>query len=237
MPEFSVLPAHVGIIMDGNGRWAKSRGLPRTAGHKEGLTAAKRVVAAAASVGLQYLTLYTFSTENWRRAEEEVSFLMRLIAQHLRKEYEFYKNNNIRVIHSGDITALPGFVQKEITQAVEDTKNFNALTLNLAINYGGRDEICRAFGRWLQERNGNGTLEPKPDIETIGQFMDQPDLPDADLIIRTGGEQRISNFLLWQSAYAELFFSDTLWPDYDEPDLAVALTAFQDRERRFGGAD
>ena len=238
MPESTTLPIHIGIIMDGNGRWAKAQGLPRTAGHKEGLTAAKRTVKAAAAVGIKYLTLYTFSTENWRRAEEEVSFLMRLIQQHLRKEYDFYRENKIRVVHSGELTDLPRFVRKEIHSVTQDTKDFQGMVLNLAINYGGRDEICRAANRfinsaWKKNRHGK-----KPEIteESLRDNLDIPEIPEADLIIRTAGEQRISNFLLWQSAYAELFFSPTLWPDYGEKDLQEAIKSYQERERRFGGA-
>jgi undecaprenyl diphosphate synthase len=238
MSEHTTLPAHVGIIMDGNGRWAKARGLPRTAGHKEGLTAAKRTVQAAAGMGITYLTLYTFSTENWRRAEEEVSFLMRLIQQHLRKEYDFYRENKIRVVHSGEISALPRFVQKEIYSVMEDTGEFQGMTLNLAINYGGRDEICRAVNRYIDSaRKQHRYGKPKHITEDqLREHLDIPWLPEADLIIRTAGEQRTSNFLLWQSAYAELYFSKTLWPDYGETDLREAITSFQGRERRFGGA-
>lgn len=234
MPAPSTIPSHVGIIMDGNGRWAQQRGLPRTAGHREGLTAAKRTVQAAAERGIRYLTLYTFSTENWQRAEEEVSFLMRLIQQHLRKEYDFYRERNIRVIHSGELSALPRFVRKEINSVTEDTKDFSGLVLNLAINYGGRDEICRAVNRILEET-------PRGDIPAvtesdIAENLDIPWIPEADLIVRTGGEQRISNFILWQSAYSELYFCETLWPDFGPKELDDALTAFQERERRFGKA-
>lgn len=238
MSEVFVLPSHIGIIMDGNGRWAKARGMPRTTGHKEGLNTAKRIVKAASQTGVQFLTLYTFSTENWKRAQDEVSFLMRLIQQHLRKEYQFYKDNNIKVVHSGDISALPRFAQKEIGSVMEDTRDFQGMTLNLAINYGGRDEICRAFNRWLRQSDGleknQLTYTVKPD--DIRYNLDRPELPDTDLIIRTGGEQRTSNFLLWQSAYAELYFSDTLWPDYNEEEFRKALAFFDGRERRFGNA-
>lgn len=238
MPGPSTLPRHIGIIMDGNGRWAKAKGLPRTAGHKEGLTAAKRTVKAAAELGIKYLTLYTFSTENWKRAEEEVSFLMRLIQQHLRKEYDFYRENKIRVVHSGGVAELPRFVRKEISSAMKDTEHFTGMTLNLAINYGGRDEICRAVNRWIeQERKEHRQISPGAfSEETIDTNLDVPWLPDADLIIRTGGEQRISNFLIWQSAYAELYFTDTLWPNYDGKDLQEAIDAYEKRERRFGNA-
>ncbi len=238
MSEITTIPSHVGIIMDGNGRWAKARELPRTAGHKEGLTAAKRTVKAAAELGIKYLTLYTFSTENWKRAEEEVSFLMRLIQQHLRKEYDFYRENKIKVVHSGELSALPRFVQKEIKSAMKDTAAFEGMVLNLAINYGGRNEICRAVNRYINSSNSilRGGKIPVVTEENIQNHFDLPWFPDADLIIRTGGEQRISNFLIWQCAYAELYFTETLWPDYGKADLREALTAFQSRERRFGSA-
>ncbi len=234
MSDFLGAPAHVGIIMDGNGRWAQYQGLPRTAGHKEGLQAAKRVVTAAVELGIEYLTLYAFSTENWRRAEEEVSFLMRLIQQHLRREYDFYRENGIRVIHCGDLRGLPDFVQKEIHQVMADTRNFSGLTVNLAINYGGRDEVVRSVNRWLN----NGGMKTGQDRITeadISVHLDNPRYPEMDLIIRTGGERRLSNFLLWQSAYAELYFSDKFWPEWQGSDLREAADEFVRRERRFGG--
>jgi len=236
--ESKRLPSHIGIIMDGNGRWARTRGLPRSAGHKEGLKAAKRVVKAAAELGIPYLTLYTFSTENWKRTKEEVAFLMRLIRMHLRKEWDFYRENHIRVIHSGDLARLPSSIQQEITSVVQDTSEFDRLVLNLAINYGGRDELIRGFNRFLEEYDDStaaGQAEPlRLSTEDMGRLLDHPELPDADLIIRTGGEQRLSNFLLWQSAYAELYFSTKLWPDWSSDDLEEAVRAFQHRQRRYG---
>ncbi len=228
------IPQHVGIIMDGNGRWARQRDMKRTSGHREGLNAAKRVVSAASRLGIRFLSLYTFSTENWRRTEDEVSFLMGLIRQNLRKEYDFYRENRIRVVHSGDLTRLPPDVQREIAEVGEQTARFEGLTVNLAINYGGRDEILRAVNRWLSDQE---TGRPPLTDETIRAYFDQPDLPDPDLIIRTGGELRTSNFLLWQSAYSELYFSGKLWPDWGEDDLEAALLDFRQRERRFGGAE
>ena len=236
------LPSHVGIIMDGNGRWARMRNLPRSAGHKEGLKAAKRIVSAAAELGVPYVTLYTFSTENWKRAKEEVSFLMRLIRMHLRKEWDFYRENHIRVIHSGDLARLPPSIQQEIASVVQDTRHFDRLVLNLAINYGGRDELVRGLNRWIHEHpdlaGERATAAGEPGLgvsdEDVRGFLDHPELPDADLIIRTGGEQRLSNFLLWQSAYAEFYFSPKLWPDWDAEDLLEAVRAFQHRHRRYG---
>lgn len=224
-----MLPEHVGIIMDGNGRWAARRSLPRTAGHKEGLGAAKGIVREAARLGIRRLTLYTFSTENWKRAEEEVGFLMELIMTHLRGEFEFYKQNRVRIEHIGNMDALPEGVAGEIRRAVEDTASFTGLTVALAINYGGRDEIVRA----AQKARGAGGAALTE--ESFAACLDAPSAPDLDLLIRTGGEQRISNFMLWQAAYAELLFSDTLWPDYSPEEFARAVAEFSGRERRFGG--
>jgi undecaprenyl diphosphate synthase len=223
------IPCHVGIIMDGNGRWAQARNKPRTSGHREGLDASKRVVKAASAMGIRYLSLYTFSTENWKRTAEEVGFLMNLIKTHLRSEYDFYRDNRIRIVHTGDLDRLPREVQSEIRQAGADTAGFDGLTINLAINYGGRDEIVRSIRRCLAEGID------RPGEADIASHLDEPELPDADLIIRTGGEFRLSNWLLWRSAYAELFFSDKLWPDWTETDLAEAIASYQRRQRRFGG--
>lgn len=226
------MPGHVGIIMDGNGRWAKQRNLPRSAGHKEGLKAAKSVVKAASEMGVRYMTLYTFSTENWQRAKEEVTFLMHLIRLHLRTEWDFYREHNIRVVHSGDPSGLPRSIQREIATVVQDTSGFEGMMLNLAINYGGRDEIIRGVNRWL-----DGRAEPERarlSESELRASLDCPILPDPDLIIRTGGEQRLSNFLLWQGAYAELYFSSKLWPDWGPDDFAEAIRTFTQRQRRYG---
>lgn len=223
------LPTHLGIIMDGNGRWAQARGLGRTEGHKEGLQAAKRITKAASDAGIRFLSLYVFSTENWKRAEQEVSFLMFLLKSNLLKEWDFYRDNHIRVIHSGDLRRLPSEVQSDIRQVQSDTAAFDGLTVNLAINYGGQDEILRAVRRW--------EADPKHEALTEGvleRYLDQP-LPPVDLLVRTAGEQRLSNFLLWQSAYAEFHFSPKLWPDWNADDLNAALKDYQGRHRRFGG--
>ena len=228
------LPAHVGIIMDGNGRWAASRGKPRTYGHREGLKAAKRVVKAAADLGLKYLSLYTFSTENWSRAHEEVDFLMVLLRTHLRKELDFYRANGVRVIASGDAERLPADVAREVVRVEAATASFTGLTVNLAINYGGRDEIVRAVNRWLSARQNGHACGPLS-LADLEQHLDRPDLPPPDLIIRTGGEQRLSNFLLWESAYAELFFSPVRWPDWGSEQFLAAIGDYQQRKRTFGG--
>ena len=219
---------HVGIIMDGNGRWAKKRGMLRTQGHLEGLKTAKRVVKAASVLGISYLTLYTFSTENWKRTTEEVGFIMNLAKQYLRGELDFYRENRIRIRHSGDMAGLPADIQKELEEACKETKDFEGLQVILALNYGGRDEIVRAVRKLVKD--GEPVTE-----EGIRSFLDNPDVPDPDLIIRTAGEFRISNFLLWEGAYSEYYISDKLWPDLSEDDFVQAIRSYENRDRRFGG--
>ena len=223
-------PLHVGIIMDGSGRWALQRGLPRTKGHEEGLNAAKRIAKAAINIGIRYLSLYTFSTENWQRSFEEIRFLMAMIGTHLRKEYDFYHENRIRVLHSGNMQGLSAYICRELDLVQQETREFDRLTINLAINYGGRDEIVRAVRRW----NANGSRHEEITEDTIQRYMDLPGLPDPDLIIRSGGEQRLSNFMLWGCAYAELIFSTKLWPDWETHDMRSAVQEFQRRKRNFG---
>ena len=220
---------HIGIIMDGNGRWAKERGKPRTFGHSEGVRTAKRIAKAASDMGVKFLSLYTFSTENWKRSETEVKFLMQLLKKHLREQFSFYRENNIRVVHSGSLDRLPEIVQKEIVDVEALTKDFTGMTANLVINYGGRDEIVRAVKKLRDQGEGEITEEK------LSSAMDHPEIPDPDLIIRTGGELRISNFLLWESAYSELYFSKKYWPDWQEEDLKEAIEAFASRNRRYGG--
>lgn len=228
--KIHVVPRHLGIIMDGNGRWATARGLDRTQGHREGLETAKKIVKAAAELGVKYLTLYTFSTENWKRAKKEVSFLMNLLKRNLRKEFDFYRENGIRVQHQGNFHGLPKEIQREISDVIEDTKNFETLTVILAINYGGRDEILRAAQSLAQ-----GYIDGNPlDEAALEKCLGIDEAGDVDLIIRTGGEKRLSNFMLWQSAYAELIFSDVLWPDFKEEQLHAAIGEFQKRSRKFG---
>jgi undecaprenyl diphosphate synthase len=223
------LPRHIGVIMDGNGRWAQRRGKHHSRGHLEGVKAAKRVVKAASDAGIRYLTLFTFSTENWKRHQREVSYLMLLIRSHLRKEYRFYRDNRIRVLHSGNLQRLPPEVAAEVQRVVRDTAHFEGMTVNLAIDYGGRDEILRAVNRLRRAGTEGEVTEAE-----LRACLDHPEIPDPDLIIRTGAELRLSNFLLWQMAYAELYFSDKLWPDWGEEDLKEALADFAARERRFG---
>ncbi len=224
------LPLHVAITMDGNGRWAQQRKLPRTAGHDQGLHTVKRIVKLASDLGIKYLTLYVFSTENWKRTEKEVGFLMNLIHIHLCGELDFYKQNGIKINHIGDIESLPDSIKKDITEAIEDTKDFTGMTLNLAINYGGRDELLRGIKKIINNKiNENEITE-----QLISSFLDMPQSPDVDLLIRTGGEKRLSNFLLWHIPYAEQIYTDTLWPDYTDEEFLKNIEDFSHRNRRFG---
>ena len=229
--ETSTLPIHIGIIMDGNGRWAKLRNLPRTKGHREGLDVAKKIVKAASDLGIKFVTLYTFSTENWKRTQEEVGYLMTLIKKHLSSEFNFYKENKIKIEHIGDITALPLDVQTEIENAKKDTKDFTGTTVLLAINYGGKDEIIRGIKKLAAQKKDFSSITE----QDLSLALDTKNIPDVDLLIRTGGELRLSNFLLWQAAYAELIFTDTLWPDYTKEEFIKNIQTFQHRTRRFGG--
>jgi undecaprenyl diphosphate synthase len=228
-PPGKPVPAHVGIIMDGNGRWAQSRGLPRTQGHLEGLKAAKRIVKAASDLGILYLTLYVFSTENWKRAGEEVGFIMSLIKKYLRGELNFYRENRIRIRHAGDPAGLSPDIAEDLRTAGADTKNFGGMQVILALNYGGRDEIVRAVRRLAAD--AAAVTEA-----AIQERLDNSDVPDPDLVIRTAGEFRISNFLLWEGAYTEYVISQKFWPDFTEEDLVLAVENYQNRDRRFGGA-
>jgi undecaprenyl diphosphate synthase len=237
----SGIPRHVGIIMDGNGRWAKQRGMIRTQGHLEGLKAAKRIVKAASDMGIQYLTLYAFSTENWKRAASEVGFIMGLVKQYLRNEIAFYRENRIRIRHAGDAEGLPADIAEELASAALDTGGFEGMQVILAINYGGRDEVVRALRRLAARQlvarrlaaNGQGMAEITE--KDIAACLDNPDVPDPDLIIRSAGEYRMSNFLLWEGAYAEFYVSAKLWPDWTGDDLARAVDEYRSRDRRFGG--
>lgn len=222
------VPKHIGIIMDGNGRWASQQGRPRTEGHLEGVKTTKKIVKKAAELGVGCVSLYVFSTENWRRTQEEVGFLMRLITKHLRDEYSFYRENKIRVVHSGDLAELPEDVQHEIAGVEKDTARFTeGLVVNLLINYGGRAEILRSVERLIKA--GDEINE-----QSISRCLDQPTLPELDLVIRTAGELRLSNFMIWQASYAEYYFIDKLWPDFSTVDLELAIAEFLRRHRRFG---
>jgi undecaprenyl diphosphate synthase len=228
--DINHLPSHVAIIMDGNGRWAKKQNKPRSVGHYAGLTNAKEIARAAAELGIKFITLYIFSTENWKRTTGEVGYLMNLIRGHLRAEFDFYKKNGIRLLHTGDISGLPEDIQDDLRTAIRETSGFTGTTLVMAINYGGRDEIIRGVKKIIAEGITADSITEK----TISGSFDIPDLPDVDLLIRTGGELRVSNFLLWHASYAELLFTDTLWPDYSKTEFYNDIEKFQKRNRRFG---
>jgi undecaprenyl diphosphate synthase len=228
------IPRHVGIIMDGNGRWAQARGLPRAAGHRQGAEAARKVLRAAGEAGVECLTLYAFSSENWRRPEGEISDLMGLLRLYISRELDALHREGIRVKILGDHTAFPADVAKLVDRAVERTAGNERMTLAIALNYGARAELVRATRRIAAEVAA-GTLPPEDvDEALIEGSLDTAGLPPLDLVIRTSGERRLSNFLLWQAAYAELLFVDTLWPDFDGEALRSALADFAGRDRRFG---
>ncbi|ARJ65439.1 di-trans,poly-cis-decaprenylcistransferase [Magnetospirillum sp. ME-1] len=229
-------PVHVAIIMDGNGRWAKARGLPRTAGHKRGAEAVRRTVEAAREMGVSYLTLYAFSSENWKRPAGEVTDLMGLLRLYLRNEVNNLHKNGIRLKVIGDRNRLGADIVRLIEDSEAKTAGNTALTLLLALSYGGRQEIVEA-ARSLARDVAEGRISPDSiDEESINARLTTAGVPDPDLIIRTSGEQRISNFLLWQGAYAELVFQDTLWPDFGRNELEAAIRDFHGRDRRFGTA-
>jgi len=228
-------PRHVAIIMDGNGRWAKSRHMPRLAGHKEGVEAVRRVVRAAPRIGIETLTLYAFSSENWRRPADEVSDLMSLLRHHLLAELEELKDNGARLRLIGDWRALKPDVVDRLERAMEATRENNVFELVVALNYGAQDELARAMRRLAQRAVAGEISADAITPEMVEAGLDTADLPPVDLIIRTSGEQRLSNFLLWQAAYAELWFTPVLWPDFDESVLRSAVLDYVGRSRRFGG--
>lgn len=226
--EHTQIPRHIAVIMDGNGRWAKKRFLPRVMGHKRGLDALENMVKRCAELGVQYLTVFAFSTENWRRPEDEVSFLMGLFLQALQKQVQHLHENNMRVKVIGNRSRFSEDIRTGIEQAERLTASNTGLTITIAADYGGRWDILQAANRLIQE----GVTEITEDM--LARHLMLPDAPEPDLFIRTGGETRISNFLLWQLAYTELYFTDTLWPDFDSAALDAAVQSFQKRERRFG---
>lgn len=230
----SRLPRHIAIIMDGNGRWAKQHGKLRTFGHKHGVTAVRDTVEGAAELGIKYLTLYAFSTENWNRPQAEVNTLMQLLVSTIGKEVKTLMENDIRLAIIGDIESLPSRVSKNLKQAMETTRNNKRMTLVLALSYSSRWEITNAVRLIVQEVK-NGSLNPnKINEQVIEQHLCTAGFDEPELLIRTSGEHRISNFLLWQIAYAELYFTPTLWPDFRRENLCEAIVDFQKRERRFG---
>jgi len=230
------IPAHIAIIMDGNGRWAKKRGLPRIAGHKVGVSTVRSVVEDCANLGVQALTLYAFSAENWKRPRTEIDMLWRLLRFYLRHELEDLQRNNIRLQSSGHVEALPERVYEELRAVERDTSRNQGMRLNLAINYSARVEIVDAVNALIDEARIEGRLSNLViDEKMIARRLYTAGLPEPDLLIRTSGEMRVSNFLLWQIAYAELYVTDTLWPDFNRGELLRAILDYQRRERRFGG--
>ena len=228
--DITNLPRHIAITMDGNGRWAKSKGKLRVFGHKNGVEAVRDTIEGAAEIGIKYITLYAFSSENWNRPEKEVNALMTLLVSAINKETNTLMDNNIQLKTIGDINKLPLMAQKELQKAITKTKDNTRMTLVLALSYSGREEILNA----VQEIIKDGKEPEEINEATFQQYLTTKSVPDPELLIRTSGEYRISNFLLWQIAYSELYFTDTLWPDFRRADLYKAILNYQSRERRFG---
>jgi len=233
--DTSRFPQHIAIIMDGNGRWAQRRRLPRIAGHRAGVASARQVIESCARLGIRALTLYAFSLENWRRPKTEIEFLMRLLREYLRRELPEIHRNNIQLIVIGRLDQLPGAVRKDVQEAMDTTANNTGMKLAVALNYGGRAELVDAFNSILDRIRNNGATSPPVDEKMVSEHLYTAGLPDPDLLIRTSGEMRVSNFLLWQIAYAEIYVTETLWPDFNRARLLEALLEFQKRERRYGG--
>ncbi|HXM96603.1 MAG TPA: isoprenyl transferase [Candidatus Dormibacteraeota bacterium] len=230
--DLTRLPRHIAVIMDGNGRWAQRRHLPRVAGHSSGTKSARITIETCARLKIEALTLYAFSVENWRRPKAEIDFLMQLLRDYLRKEMPLIQKNDIRLRFLGRLEELPDGVQRDVREAAEKTAGNQGMTLCVALNYGGRAEIVDAINSILAERNGS---HERLTEERLSKYLYTDGLPDPDLLIRTSGEMRVSNFLLWQIAYAEIFVTETLWPDFNRARLLEALLEFQKRERRYGG--
>ncbi len=232
--ELGPMPVHVGVIMDGNGRWAKKRGLPRKFGHREGAKTFRKIVRHAKAIGIKYITFYAFSTENWKRPDDEVQSIMKLFEKYLDELDDFLKEH-VRIRFIGDRSMLTETLQAKMKRSEELSKYYDLMTLILAINYGGRDEITNAV-KLIAEDVKAGNIEPSEINENLIQSrLYTAEIPDVDLIIRPSGEQRLSNFLIWQSAYAEYYFTDILWPDFSKKDLEKAVEVYRDRHRRFGG--
>ena len=224
------IPKHIAIILDGNGRWAKSKGMPRSYGHIQGAKNLDRIVEAAYNMGVKYLTVYCFSTENWNRPKDEVDALMKLLRQYMKTAQTRAKKNNIRTRVIGDVSRLDEDLQKSIAELEEASKEYDGINLNIAINYGSRDEIVRGVKKMLEDK-----LSPKDlNEEVFSSYLDTRDIPDPDFLIRTSGEQRLSNYLLWQLAYAEMYFTDVPWPEFSPEDLKEAVEFYATRERRYG---
>ncbi len=233
--DMTRIPKHIGVIMDGNGRWAKRRGLPRSAGHKRGADILEHLCDYCAGLGIEALTVYAFSTENWSRPQKEIDALMELLYDYLLQVEEKFRGRNMRLKISGDITPLSDKIKEAIHHAEEVTGKATGMVLNIALNYGGRDEIVRATRKVAEDVKAGKIEERDISEEVFAKYLDMPDLPEVDLIIRPSGEKRLSNFMLWQAAYAEFWYSDICWPDFKDKDMAQAIFDFQNRDRRFGG--
>lgn len=233
--ENLVIPEHVAIILDGNGRWAKKRGLPRSLGHKEGCKVVEKTVEDAARLGIKYLTVYGFSTENWKRSTEEVGALMQLFRYYMVRLLKIAKANNVRVLMIGERSRFDKDIIEGINRLEDETKDNSGLTFVIAVNYGGRDEIVRAVKKIMADAAQKKALPEDMNEETFASYLDTAKIPDPDLLIRTSGELRLSNYLLWQLAYTELYVTDCLWPDFNMEELKKAIAAYNSRERRFGG--
>ena len=228
------VPNHIAIILDGNGRWAKKRGMPRSFGHVKGCENLEDICEVAKELGVKYLTVYAFSTENWKRSKEEVDGLMKLFRNYLKKCIKISQKNNMRVKVIGDITAFDSDIQESIEKLEDFSKDFTDLHFQIALNYGSRDEITRAVNRMLEDQKA-GKLETPVSEDTISDYLDTAGLPDPDLMIRTSGELRLSNYLLWQLAYSEFYFTDVPWPDFKKEELVKAIEKYNERDRRYGG--
>ncbi|MCX5680102.1 MAG: isoprenyl transferase [Candidatus Omnitrophica bacterium] len=233
--ENNKIPQHVAIIMDGNGRWARSRGLPRIAGHRAGVDSAREAVESAGELGIKIITLYTFSTENWKRPKSEVTALFGLLDNYIDKESDKLAKKRIRFMVTGDIEGIPEPLKSKLKKTIADTVKNDFLTVNLALNYGSRTEIARAAKLIAADVKASKLNVDEIDEGIFSRYLYTKDLPDPDLLIRTSGEYRISNFMLWQISYAEIYITDTMWPDFRKRDLADAITWFGNRQRRFGG--
>lgn len=233
-PEEST-PDHIAIIMDGNGRWAQKRGLPRIAGHKEGTSTIVKVVKSAVKYKVKVLTLYAFSTENWKRPKNEVEFILKLPKEFLNIYLPELIENNVRINVIGDMELLPNYTRESVQYAIDRTRHNDGLQLNFALNYGSRHEILKAVKEMIADINDTKLSVDEVDEQQFSKYLYTKDMPDPDLMIRTGGEQRLSNFLLWQSAYSEFWYTDVLWPDFSEEDFLLALEDYRQRNRRYGG--
>tara|TARA_B100000902_G_scaffold182273_1_gene175063 strand:- start:371 stop:1078 length:708 start_codon:yes stop_codon:yes gene_type:complete len=229
-----MIPKHTAIIMDGNGRWAEQKGMPRVFGHQNGVKTVRKIVEEANKLKIKFLTLYTFSVENWERPNDEVNTLMNLLIDSLKDEFEDIFQNNIKLNAVGELSSLPVQVQKELFKIIEETKDNSGMVLTLALSYGGKQEIFKAIKEISNKVKNDIICIDNFDDSLINDHLYTRNLPDVDLLIRTGGEQRISNFLLWQIAYAELYFTDIYWPDFSDNDFIKAIVEYQNRERRFG---